>query len=205
MHRICLLHGAVAAIADDSGAVDAIPLLALCHDIDDAADRTTAVESGLTAGNDLDLTDILDRDHVPVDIAVPCGIHLLSIDKDEDVLRAIAAKVHCAFDRVRCRDAGRHRNGIRSSLYIAQLDVLLGDDLYTRRYILEAFRLAGRGDGDALQGIHRSGLCRTCAAHAEKRHSRQKSRCFFHVFHVQFPFSDSFLSLKEKISLITYW
>ena len=195
----------MAAVADDRGAVDAVPLLALRHDIDDAADRTTAVESGLTAGDDLDLTDILDRDHIPVDVAVPCGIHLLSIDKDKDVLRVIAAKVHRTFDRVRCRNARRHRNSIRSSLYIAQLDILLGDDLYTCRYILEAFCLTVRSDGDALQGIHRSGLCRACAAHAEKRHSRQKSRCFFHVFHVQFPFSDSFLSLKEKISLITFW
>ena len=205
MHGIRLLHRSVAAVADDRRTVDAVPLLALRHDIDDTADRTTAVKGRLTAGNDLDLTDILDRDHVPVDIAVPCGIHLLSIDKNEDVLRAIAAKVHRAFDRIRSRDASRHRNGIRGSLYIAQLDILLGDDLYIRRYILEAFCLTGRSDGDTLQGIHRSGLCRTCAAHAEKRHSRQKSRCFFHVFHVQFPFSDSFLSLKEKISLITYW
>ena len=204
MHGIRLLHRSVAAIADDRRAVDTVTLLALCHDIDDAADRTTAVKGGLTAGNDLDLTDILDRDHIPVDIAVPCGIHLLSIDKDKDVLRVIAAKIYRAFDRVRSRDAGRHRNGISGSLYIAQLDILLRDDLYIRRYILEAFCLTGRSDGDALQGIHRSGLCRTCAAHAEKRHSRQKSRCFFHVFHVQFPFSDSFLSLKEKISLITY-
>ena len=205
MHRIRLLHRSVATVADDRRAVDAVPLLALCHDIDDAADRTAAVEGRLTAGNDLDLTDILDRDHIPVDIAVPRGIHLLSIDKDKDVLRVIAAKVHRAFDRIRSRDAGRHRNGIRSGLHIAQLDIFLRDDLYIRRYILEAFCLTGRSNGDALQGIHRSGLCRTCAAHAEKHHSRQKSRCFFHVFHVQFPFSDSFLSLKEKISLITYW
>lgn len=41
MHGIRLLHGAVAAVADDRRAVDAVPLLALCHDIDDAADRTT--------------------------------------------------------------------------------------------------------------------------------------------------------------------
>ena len=178
--------------------MDTVTLLALRHDIDNTADRTTAVKGRLTAGDDLDLADILDRDHVPVDIAVPCGIHLLSVDKDEDVLRAIAAKVHRAFDRVRSRDAGRHRNSIRSSLHIAQLDILLGDDLYIRRYILEAFCLTGRCDGNTLQGIHRRGLCRTCAAHAEKRHSRQKSRCFFHVFHVQFPFSDSFLSLKKR-------
>ena len=195
MHGIRLLHRAVAAVADDRGAVDAVTLLALCHDIDDAADRTTAVERGLTAGDDLDLADILDRDHVPVDIAVPCGIHLLSVDKDEDILRAIAAKVHRAFDGVRRRDAGRHRNGIRSGLYIAQLDILLGDDLYIRRYILEAFCLTGRGDRDALQRKHRNRIGRAYAAHAEKRHSRQKSRCFFHVFHVQFPFTISFLSL----------
>ena len=84
--HVTLLHRVVAAVAQVYSTVDAIFFRRLCHDIDDAAHCASAIERRLPAADDFNLTNIFNRNHIPVDSAVPGGIHLLSVNKDKNIL-----------------------------------------------------------------------------------------------------------------------
>ena len=84
--HVTLLHRVVAAVAQVYSTVDAIFFRRLCHDIDDAAHCASAVKSRLAAADHFHFADIFNRNHIPVDSAVPGGIHLLSVNKDKNIL-----------------------------------------------------------------------------------------------------------------------
>ena len=183
--HVTLLHRVVAAVAQVYSTVDAIFFRRLCHNIDDAANRTTAIERRLPAADHFHFADIFHRNHIPVYCAVPGGIHLLSVNEDKDILGIISAKVHAAFHRSIHLHTGRQSNGLCRILHIAVLNFLFCHDLYIRRNILCRFCLPGRRDGEPLQFIHRHRR-RTCAHTARGCQYSQHHSILF-TFHHLYP------------------
>ena len=194
--HVTLLHRVVAAVAQVYSTVDAIFFRRLCHNIDDAANRTTAIERRLPAADHFHFADIFHRNHIPVHCAVPGGIHLLSVDEDKDILGIISTEVHAAFHRSIHLHTGRQSDGLCRILHIAVLNFLFCHDLYIRRNILCRFCLPGRRDGEPFQFIHRQRR-RTCAYTTRGcQYSQHNSILFtFHLF-ISFTFADRILRYK---------
>ena len=196
--HITLLHRVVAAVSQVYSTMDAIFFRRLCHNIDDAANRTPSIERRLPAADYFHFADIFHRNHIPVHCAVPGGIHLLSVDEDKDILGIIPAEVHAAFHRSIHLHTGRQSNGLCRILHIAVLNFLFCHDLYIRRNILCRFCLPGRRDSEPFQFIHRHRR-RTRAYTARGCQYSQHNSILF-TFHLFIPFTSADRILRYKIA-----